>query len=190
MQHTIERKHAIEKAIEILAKKPLYLDTETTGLHETAEIVEIAIIDNDGNTVFESYVRPTQSIPPDAIRIHQITDDMVKKAPIWPTIWPTIRSILSENHVAIYNAQFDLRMMQSSLKRYNLSWINQFQTSCIMTLYARFRGDWNPKYRSYRFYSLEDAGRQSRIPLMNTHRAKDDSLLARELLHYMAKANS
>ncbi len=189
MQHTIERKHAIEKANQILAKKPVYLDTETTGLHETAEIVEIAIIDDEGNAIFESYVRPTQSIPPDAIRIHRITDDMVKKAPLWPTIWPEIRSILTENHSAIYNADYDLRVMRSSLKHYNLSWINQFQTSCIMKLYAMFRGDWNPQYRSYRFYSLEDAGRQCRIPLSNTHRAKDDSLLARELLHYMAKAN-
>jgi DNA polymerase-3 subunit epsilon len=189
MQHTSERKYAIEKANDILGKNPIYMDTETTGLHSTAEIVEIAIIDQDGNTIFESLVRPSQPIPPDATRIHRITDEMVRSAPYWPIIWPTIRSILSNHHTAIYNAEYDLRMLQSSLKRYNQPWMNIFDTSCIMNLFARFRGDWNPKYRAFRFYSLDDAGKICKIPLKNTHLAKDDSLLARELLHYIANAS-
>ena len=38
----------IQRAQAILADRPLYLDTETTGLDPRAEIVEIALIDHDG----------------------------------------------------------------------------------------------------------------------------------------------
>ncbi|HHQ4784521.1 TPA: hypothetical protein ACSPZU_004090, partial [Aeromonas veronii] len=39
------------------------LDTETTGLDDQAEIVEISIIDQLGKVVFDSLVKPQKPIP-------------------------------------------------------------------------------------------------------------------------------
>ena len=39
------------------------LDTETTGLDDNAEIVEIAIIDKEERTLINQLVKPTQRIP-------------------------------------------------------------------------------------------------------------------------------
>jgi hypothetical protein len=39
-----------------------------------------------------------------------------------------------------------------------------------------------------KWQSLDAAGRQCRLPLTNTHRAKDDTLLARAVFEYMVKA--
>ena len=53
------------------------LDTETTGLSETDEIVEIAIIRlDDGSEVINTLVNPSIPISKEATAIHGITDDM------------------------------------------------------------------------------------------------------------------
>lgn len=59
-----------------------------------------------------------------------------------------------------------------------------------MELYARYYGSWNERYSSYRWQSLENAGSQCGIAIPNSHRAKDDTLLARAVLLHMAKMDA
>jgi len=184
-----DRLQAIQLARSKVELKPVYLDTETTGLKENDEIVEIAIIDHDGQALLESLVRPLRCIPPDAVAIHRITDDMVRNAPRWSEIWPEVESLLSGRQIAIYNADFDIRMMRQSHRSSMLPWrISRENVFCVMKLYAQFFGNWDPYRGNYRFHSLEKAGRQSNIPLPNTHRAYEDATLTRALLHYIANA--
>lgn len=180
------RHKAVQIASAILDLQPVYLDTETTGLDRDAEIVEISILDANGATLFESLVRPRQPIPADAIWIHGITNDMVQSAPTWPAIWPTVRSLLLGRTIAIYNAEYDLRLMQQSHSRYRLPWREQLKTFCIMKLYAEYRGEWDSKRRAYRYFSLDQACQHFALSLPNRHRATADSLLARSLLHFIA----
>jgi DNA polymerase-3 subunit epsilon len=183
------RQNVIAQARQLLEQKPVFLDTETTGLDKFAEIVDISIVDTDGSVLFESLVRPTKPIPADVTRIHHITDAMVSKAPTWPVIWPEVRSCLVGRVLAIYNQEFDVRMMKQTHMVYRLPWREMLKTQCIMQLYARFRGEWDPRHMSYRLFSLDAAGKQSNITLPNSHRATADSLLARALLFYMAEAD-
>jgi len=180
------RRQAVQVARQLLEQHPIFLDTETTGLERTAEIVEISILDTDGSLLFESYVRPSTSIPLSAIRIHGITDQMVEKAPTWPAVWPVVRTHLATRLIAIYNEEYDLRLMQQSHARYRLPWRENLKTACIMKLYAQFKGDWDPVRRSYRFHNLAAAGAQCGLNLPNSHRAADDALLARSVLMFMA----
>jgi DNA polymerase III subunit epsilon len=62
---------------EWLRQKAYFLDSETTGLDEQAEIVEIAVLNSAGNLVDEVLIRPQQPIPHRVIAIHGITDTMV-----------------------------------------------------------------------------------------------------------------
>jgi DNA polymerase III subunit epsilon len=181
------RREAIERARQWVQQRPVFLDTETTGLGRSAEIVEISVVDIDGKVLFESFVRPSAPIPVDVIRIHHITDKMVEKSPTWPAIWPLIRIHIATRLIGIYNEEYDLRLMQQSHSRYRLPWKENLSTACIMKLYAQFKGDWNTMRRAYRYHSLENAGKQCGLNLPNTHRAKDDTLLARSLLLYMAE---
>ena len=182
------RHQAILTAREKLALNPLYLDTETTGRDQDSEIIEICIIDDSGQAVFQSFIRPSRPIPQAVTRVHGITDEMVKDAAIWMVVWPQVHDVLAGRHIGIYNADFDLKMIRQTLSNYRMRWptLESFSSFCIMKLYAQYKGEWNSMRRDYRWHSLEDAGRQCHIPLPNTHRAKDDSLLARALLHYMA----
>lgn len=181
------RNKAIAQAKQLIDEKPVYLDTETTGLSPQDEIVEIAIIDHDGTVLFDELVKPSRDIPSDATRIHGITNDMVVRVRSWPAHWPEIRRILIGRRIGIYNADFDLRMMKQSYERYQLAWRENLKTADILQLYANFYGEWDPRRGSYRFQSLERAGKQCGIALPNSHRAKADALLTRALLHYMAE---
>jgi DNA polymerase-3 subunit epsilon len=170
-----------------LTGRPLYLDTETTGLGAHDEIIEICLLEADGSVLLTSLVRPQHTIPADVVRIHRITNAMVADAPTWAELWPQVAEQIEGRRLAIYNADFDLRMMRQSHARYGLPWArHERQSLCIMKLYAQFRGDWNQAYRSYRWHSLENAGRQCGIALPNSHRAADDALLARAVLHAIA----
>jgi DNA polymerase-3 subunit epsilon len=189
-QSLSSRSQAIQIAKDLLLNQPVNLDTETTGLGPTDEIVEIAIVDHDGEVIFEYLVKPKFPIPQDAIAIHGINNHMVSSAKSFPLIWPLIRSKVIAKSIGIYNASFDLRMMRQSFSNHNVPWKEKLNTFDILELYARFYGEWDSRRGSYRFQSLANAGQQCGISLKNTHRAKDDALLTREILHHMAKADN
>ncbi len=177
---TYNRKLAIQKVREYWAMLPIYLDTETTGTHPTAEIIEISIVDHQENTLLDTLVRPTRLIPLDAIQIHHITDDMVTGAPTWLEIWPKVQAIVQGRYVGIYNADFDIRMMRQSFQAHSQPWVEiNLRTFCLMKLYAEAIG-------SPRWLPLEEARRRAGILLPNAHRARDDSLVARALHQYLA----
>ncbi len=174
------RKLAIQRAREYLAVRPVFLDTETTGLDSNAEIVEISIIDSDGKVLLDTLIKPARSIPLDASRIHGITNAMVADAPAWPEVWPGVEAILRGRYIGIYNVDFDLRMMRQSHKIYGMDWeFPQHRAFDVMKLYADYIG-------SQRWVALDTAGRQCGIPLPNAHRAQADTLLLLTLFQYIA----
>jgi DNA polymerase III subunit epsilon len=180
------RQAIIAEARRLLADRPIYLDTETTGLDNRAEIVEIAILDWDGSPLLYSLVKPRSPIPAMVTRIHGITDAHVVDAPSWADLWPHVQSTLQGRTIGIYNADFDLRMMAQSNQLARLPWQREgLGAFCIMQLYARFYGE--RRYDSFRWQSLAKAAIQCRLPLANSHRAVDDALLARAVLHYVAE---
>jgi DNA polymerase-3 subunit epsilon len=180
------RASAIEQARQVIAQHLVYLDTETTGLDKQDEIVEITIVDDEAKVLFTSLFRPSQAIPPAATALHGITAEMVKSAPTWPALWPTVRGYLLGNVIATYNADFDLRLMQQSLTRYRLPWRENLNMFDILKLYSEYRGEWDSMRRSYRYFKLEEAQRFFNIPIPNAHRATADTLLARAVLRCIA----
>lgn len=180
------RTRAAQVAREWLLTNPVFLDTETTGLDNNAEIVEIAIVGLDGSTLYNSLVKPVAPIPFEAYRVHGITDEMVADAPTWVEHWKDIQGILQDRTVCIYNADYDMRLIQQSHRQHDIPWASGFQDHCVMKLFAMYNGNWNRYRRSYKWISLENAGRSLEIPLPNSHRALDDTLLTRAVLTKLA----
>lgn len=183
---TTDRQNAIELARKWVAARPVYLDTETTGLKNDDEIIEISIIDDEGGVLLESLVKPKKRIPPDATAVHGLRDEDVQNAHPWPIVWQQVKSVLFGRLVVIYNAEFDLRLMQQSLQRHNLPWKEKINSADMLRLYAAFRAEPDLRRGSYRLHSLANAGVQCGINLPNAHRATADTLLTRALLHYVA----
>jgi len=188
MNHLLERQAAIFEAKREMSRQPVYLDTETTGLESTDQIVEVCVLDYDGTVLIDSLVKPSGSIPSSATRIHGVTTDMVKDAPTWPDLWPQVEAAMVNRRVAIYNAEFDVRLMKQSHRKHHMNWqLPNDLFFCVMKLYARFYGQWDSSRGSYRWQNLESAGRQCKIALPNAHRARADTLLARAVLQYVAE---
>lgn len=187
MAETIARREAIREAQRLWQADPLYLDTETTGTGPNAEVIEIGVIDNQGQVLYSSLARPRGKIEPQALRVHNIPPALVAQAPEWTEIWPDLRLVLDGRLVGTYNSEFDLRLIKQSLQRAWLRWdLQDGNFFCLMKLYAQFAGQWDNKRNGYRWHTLDAAGKQAGIPLSNTHRAVDDARLARALLRYMA----
>ncbi len=183
------RSEAIQIAREKLALQPLYLDTETTGNGPGDEIIQIGILDDEGKVMLESLVKPTVKITPEAQRIHGIDDAALVNAPRWYHVWPQVETILAGRAVGVYNADFDLRMIQQTNQKVRIRWSPESTGFfCIMKLYAQFFGEWNRKTGWYRYQSLQMAGSQCGISLPHLHQAYGDALLARAILHHMAQA--
>jgi len=129
------------------------LDTETTGLGSTAEVVQIAIVGADGTTVLDTLVRPIGLIPPDAVAVHGITNAMVDGAPSYPDVHPTLQAVLSGRLVVCYNAAFDRRILRQSALR-NQTPELAARWECAMEQYSRYVGQWSPRYGHYTWQPL------------------------------------
>lgn len=182
------RREAVDQAQRYVQARPVYLDTETTGIGPTAEIIEIGIVDQDGASLVDTLVKPLGRIEPAAMRVHGITQERVQNAPPWTDVLPQVEAALNGRSIGVYNSEFDLRMLKQSYQRNWIKWtLAEANFFCIMKLYARFIGEWDRRRGGYRYHSLDAAGRQARIPLPNSHRAVDDARLARALLIYLSE---
>ncbi len=100
------------------------LDTETTGLEDDDEIVELAIIDGlTGETFYLNHIKPTAApISPAAMAVHGITPELLVGRNTLLLEWPVIYDVLSKyGRVVTYNAPFDRRMLLQSARAAGLS---------------------------------------------------------------------
>ena len=177
----------------------LVLDTETTGLDDKAEIVEIGIIDKEsGDVVLSALVHPSKPIPEEATAIHGITNAMVENAPIWPDIHDQIQQILARcSHLYIYNSGYDIRLLKQTAAIYGLSfdwpW-NHLDTAendrakltCVMRWNTALdKWEWGEDSRWQKLSELaKEYGYQSSGP---AHRAIEDCLMTRHIIPFLAQ---
>ncbi len=109
--------------MELNLKNPLvFLDLETTGINIASDrIVEIALlkIHPDGSEE-ERLVRinPEMPIPPAAIRIHGITDEDVKNAPVFREVAKNLARFLEGCDLAGFNSnRFDIPLLAEEFLR-------------------------------------------------------------------------
>lgn len=166
------------------------LDTETTGLDDSAEIVEISIIDQNGSVVLDTLVKPLNPIPAEVTAIHGITNDMVANAPSWAAIHDRVLSILTSKPLVIYNADYDLRMLAQTAKLYGLrDSLNGLSAGCAMSAYAEFYGEWNETRGDYRWQRLANAARQQGVVVDGkAHRALADVKMTLGIIKAMARS--
>lgn len=158
----------------------VYLDTETTGLYAGAdEILEIAIVDDDGETLLHTLVRPVSNMEwPEAERIHGIKPAMVASAPTLEDITPALLEIMTgADQLVIYNAPFDLGFLPPTVRE-----IAKAKARCAMRAYALWNGEWSFSHSDYRWHKLIDAADSFGYEWTGeAHRALVDTLAARHV---------
>lgn len=194
----LEQKYEYEKPT---AQEPIsldnavILDTETTGLGRTDEIVQIAIIDAiTGEKLLNEFVKPIKSIPNEASDIHHITNEMVEHCPSYKDIHNDILNIIKDKNVIVYNSDFDLRIINQTAAKHRLisnpnNGIEFKDTVCVMEWYSEFWGDFNDYFNSYTWQKLTSAAAQQNIDIsdLTAHNALADCEITRRLINSVNK---
>lgn len=100
--------------------RAVYLDTETTGTGTDDSVIEVAVINNNGEVLLDTLVYPAnhKPVPEEAVAIHGIDDDMLVSAPSFREVADSLRALLGNgNPVVVYNAAFDVAMIQQDMNR-------------------------------------------------------------------------
>jgi DNA polymerase-3 subunit epsilon len=72
----------------------LVLDTETTGLEAHDQVIQVSVLSGTGEVLFDSLVRPTVAVHPEAARVSGLRDEQLLSAPPWSVVWPQLQSVL------------------------------------------------------------------------------------------------
>jgi len=157
-----------------------FLDVETTGLSCALNhrICEIAILHGpvNGNMIpWQTLVNPQCGISPEASRINNISDEMVKDAPTFDKIAGKVLELVDNSIVICHNAPFDMGFLASELKVCGLSFPN---IKIIDTLkIARERFNFNSN-------ALGNIANNLGIKAKGKHRALSDVHTTYEIFNY------
>ena len=161
------------------------VDVETTGgpppNHRITEIAAVIVREGAIQEVYETLVNPERSIPPFITRLTNISWDMVKDAPTFSAIVPTLLDKLEGNVFVAHNAQFDLSFLSHEIQRTSGARITGNQL-CTVRLARRLLPQLPRRSLDYvaNYYGIEIKGR---------HRAAGDAVAtARCLIRLLAEA--
>lgn len=111
------------------------IDLETTGFGNSDEILQIGVIDQNGNILMNQLIKPINCELHDRWKnalekSHKITPEIVINCPSLISVLPALQEITQGKHVVIYNKSFDLRFLPDEVK-------SLFgKVSCCMTDFA------------------------------------------------------
>lgn len=136
--------------------KKIVIDTETTGLNaKTDELLQVSIIDTDGNVLFDSYFKPTRhSEWKEAENVNGISPEMVANSPTIDEKIAVINDILhSADEVIGYNIGFDVGFLESNGATFKAD----YKVVDVMKLFAPVYGVWSEERNDYKWQKLTTA---------------------------------
>jgi DNA polymerase-3 subunit epsilon len=150
------------------------LDTETNELF--GEILSIGCLEVvTGKTLLDMLIKPQAEIDETLYRveetdwgevrerstaygIHGISNEMVKDAPSFPEVWPSIQYAIEGKRLLIFNSSYDMECLRGDLSRHFIDYSRmEGSAECVMRWYAGYHGEWSRKYRDYKFIGLTQA---------------------------------
>lgn len=163
----------------------IFFDTETTGLEANDRICAVGMVEED-QTHYE-LIHPGRKIPPAASAIHQITNEMVKEAPVFADSksYLRFRELNGGSNVLIsHNAPFDLAM----LAKEGIEWQGEVidTLKCAKALMDDLEG-YSLQFLRYelRLYREEEPFFTDHRALITPHHPVSDALHVKMLYSYL-----
>jgi DNA polymerase-3 subunit epsilon len=190
-ERLVEKKRRVEEQEETIVSKSLIdriviFDTETTGLGDRDEIVEISLIEMvDGIKTgrgLQFYVRPEKKVPKKAIKIHNLTNEFLQDKPRFKDVAMMVMAFIGSSSLMAHNAKFDRIKLNYELEKcgYDTYPRNRFIDTATM---ARFiwPGEDNSQDGLCKRFKIDNYNRRT----TGIHSAKEDTahlyLIYREL---------
>lgn len=117
--------------------KYVVLDTETTGIDEHDEIIQLSIVSMNGDVLFDSHFKPTVKSHPKALKVHKLTNKFLSDKPRFADKWNEIEDVLKDKVIIIHNKPFDVKLINQTCERYGLKSTNTFDTRCSLQYFKK-----------------------------------------------------
>jgi DNA polymerase-3 subunit epsilon len=163
-----------------MALRPIYYDTETTGIKADKDrVIEIAAYDPVNDLFLEKLINPGIPIPQDATAIHHISNEMVANAPSFEQVLPEFLQFCAGDVVLIAhnNDTFDYLFLKAEFARCNAS-LPDWKFLDTLKWARRYRKDL-PRH------TLQFLREIYNIPANNAHRALDDVVVLHKMFSLM-----
>ena len=169
-------------------------DTETTGLEDFDDVVQIAaVVLVEGKEVYSESVYLTNQVPIDgteAQKVNRITDALLAEKGQPPE--EVLQCFLDRLHywheevgkvlLVAHNLAFDFRMISNMLSRYGLPPIPDFVEGCCTRDFVKALGLPKTLLPNNRLCSCIET---FKLPASNTHDALDDARACMELFKFL-----
>jgi DNA polymerase-3 subunit epsilon len=93
------------------------LDSETTGLGNPIDFVEVGILSSQGKPLFDSLIKPSCPIDPRASRVHGHTAESLAGERRFFEVYADLLDVLWSKRVVVYNASYDRRVWDAAVGR-------------------------------------------------------------------------
>ncbi|WP_126426451.1 PolC-type DNA polymerase III [Brevibacillus marinus] len=158
-------------------------DTETTGLNPAEHtIIEIAAVKMRGTEIIEQWselIDPQVPIGPKTTEITGITNEMLAGKPTIDVVLRKFQAFVQDAVLVAHNAEFDQGFLEACAKRIGMQpWRNPFLDTLPL---ARML------YSGMRNYRLGTLAKKFNVPLIQAHRALDDTVALAHVFQYMLK---
>lgn len=169
-------------------------DSETTDLN--GYFVSLAAIDTNSRVLIDTLINPQDLINPKAQAVHGITNVMLVGQPTFIELYDQIKATLGNRHWAIYNQDFDCKILSYECQRafdligwQNWKMITDGNDSyCVMHLYAQFWGAYSDYHGSFTWQKLVSACERFNIEIdAPPHSALGDCLRTLAVLQKMSE---
>lgn len=154
------------------------LDVETTGLNPQAgdDVIEIAAQKIHGRDVvgeFVSLVKTNQVLPPEATKVHGITQaDLDREGKDVAAVVPELLTFIGSSIIVGHNVTFDLGFINEHLKRLGQPPLpNQYLDTLEIA----------KRYLILASYRLSNVAAYLKVPQPSAHRALIDVITTREV---------
>lgn len=103
--------------------REIVLDTETTGLEPSQghRIIEIGCLELHNRTPtggrYQAYINPQRDVPEEAQRISKLSTEFLRDKPLFADVVEGFLSFIGDSPLVIHNAEFDLKFLNSELKK-------------------------------------------------------------------------
>ncbi|SMB94591.1 ATP-dependent DNA helicase DinG [Desulfonispora thiosulfatigenes DSM 11270] len=154
------------------------LDLETTGLDESAEIIEIGLvkfIDGEITDKYQTLLKPSKPISKEIEELTGITNEMLKDKPKWAMIEHDVLDFIGQDFLVAHNASFDSGFISRVTdKLIEKIWVDTYQLAKIAL----------PTIPNYK---LADIAQFFNLKIEKYHRAANDAEMAGKILLNLAK---
>ncbi|MCW8881872.1 MAG: 3'-5' exonuclease [Sedimenticola sp.] len=179
---SVNPKKLVNKPIE--KTRFVVIDTETTGLQAYAgdEICSIALLEMQGLELtgreFNTLIYPGRCIPEASTRIHHLSDDDVRDAPLIEEVMQEIADFIGESVLVGHHVGFDIRFLNKILQKELLCHLRHPWLD-TMLLYLVHTG-------RVGHYTLEEVADYTEVVIEGRHTARGDAMITAEVFKRLA----